>query len=48
MRQRLGGLQFKTCHGKKLVRPISMNKLSMVVHSCDPSYSGGMDRRIAV
>jgi hypothetical protein len=26
--------------------PISINKLSMVVSACHPSYAGGIDRRI--
>jgi hypothetical protein len=35
--------------GKKLPRlPISTNKLGIVVHLYNPSYMGGVSRRIAV
>jgi hypothetical protein len=26
----------------------STNKLSMVVHNCDPSYMGGIERKMAI
>jgi hypothetical protein len=47
-RQRLGGLQFKVCPDKKLVDPISTIKLSVVEYIYDPSYWGGVKRRIVV
>jgi hypothetical protein len=36
--------------GKDLVRPhsISVNKPGMVAHDCDPSYVGGIGKKIAV
>jgi hypothetical protein len=33
---------------KKLIRPHLNNKLSVVVHICDPSCKGGIGRRIKV
>jgi hypothetical protein len=33
---------------KKLVKPHLKNKLGVVVHACDSSYSGGRGRRILV
>jgi hypothetical protein len=34
--------------GKELVRPYLNKKLGMVVHSCHPTYTRNMNRRIAV
>jgi hypothetical protein len=34
--------------GHKKQDPISTNKLSIVVHFCNPSFTGGIDRRISV
>jgi hypothetical protein len=34
--------------GKNLVRPVSKNKLGVVMYSCNPSYSGDGGRRIVV
>jgi hypothetical protein len=28
--------------------PISINKLAVVVHTCNPNYMGGISRRIMV
>jgi hypothetical protein len=50
-RQGSEGLYFKGTQGKKFLRPlcpISTNKPGMVVHICNPSYTGGIDRRIAI
>jgi hypothetical protein len=47
-RQRSRRSWFKASLGKKLVRPISINKPGMMVHICNPSYMGGIHRRIVV
>jgi hypothetical protein len=49
----MGGLWFEISQPrpkkkKKLAEPISKNKLSMVVHIHNPSYSGGEGRKITV
>jgi hypothetical protein len=46
----LRGWRFKASFGKKLWRPlpISTNKQGMVVHTCHPSYEGGISRKILV
>jgi hypothetical protein len=45
-RQRLGRSQFKDSSGKKV--NLSTNKPGIVAHICNPSYVGGIDRRITV
>jgi hypothetical protein len=47
-RQRLGGSRFESSWDKKLARPISTNKLGMLVGTFDPSYKGGIERRTEV
>jgi hypothetical protein len=45
----LGRLKFKTSLGQKKKRYlISINKLSMVVQNCNPSYVRGIDRRVEI
>jgi hypothetical protein len=41
-------LWFKASPGKKLATIISTNKLGIVSHTCNPSYTGGVGRRIVV
>jgi hypothetical protein len=36
----------KASPSKKLARPISTNKLGMVMNICNPSYAGGIGRRL--
>jgi hypothetical protein len=44
-----GGLWFEASPGKKLVRsPISINKSVEMELICDPSYTGGISRRIKI
>jgi hypothetical protein len=44
-----GRLQFKASQDKKLVRPhLNQKKLGVVLHSCHPSYTGSINRRIAI
>jgi hypothetical protein len=43
-----GGAQFKSSPGKKLEKPLSVNKQSVVVYDCDASCGGGISRRIMV
>jgi hypothetical protein len=43
----LGGRDNEVCglraaQAKKLVNPISISKMGMMVHACDPSYAGGL------
>jgi hypothetical protein len=48
-RQRSGALWFKTSLGKKFAGPhLNQSKLGTVVHTCNPSYVGGIDRRVTV
>lgn len=45
----IGELKFEASPRKKSQQdPISENKLSMMVHTCNPSNAGGISRRIAV
>jgi hypothetical protein len=45
----LGGSQFSASLGKKVTNtPVSTNKPGIGVHACNPSYSGGIGRRITV
>jgi hypothetical protein len=44
----MGELWIKVSTGKKLARP-HLNKMGMVVHICEnPSYKGGIGRKIVV
>jgi hypothetical protein len=46
---RLGRSRFKASPGKTVSKTsTSTNKLGMVVHTYNPSYIGGIDRRITV
>jgi hypothetical protein len=40
-------MEFESSPGK-IQDPISTNKLDMLAHTCHPSYSGGVNRRIQV
>jgi hypothetical protein len=40
------GFWFKASAGKKPVRSYIENKLGMVVHTCNPTYTRDRDRRI--
>jgi hypothetical protein len=40
--------EFKASQAKSYQDPISKNKLGIVVHVCNPSYSRGIGRRITV
>jgi hypothetical protein len=41
----IGGLQFEASPGKKLARHCIKSKLAVVVHTCNPNYSGSGGRR---
>jgi hypothetical protein len=45
-RQRLGGSWFEISLGRKLEMGISANKLGLRVHVYNPSFEGGIVRRI--
>jgi hypothetical protein len=40
-----GGHSSRSAWQKVIKTPISKNKLSTMVHACNPSYEGGRDRR---
>jgi hypothetical protein len=46
--RRILGLRLALVKSKKLGRLYPKNKLSVVVHVCNPSYLGGRGRKIAV
>jgi hypothetical protein len=43
----MGGSQSRPAQAK-VVRPYLKNKLGVLVHSCDPSYSAGRGRRTEI
>jgi hypothetical protein len=45
---KIGGITVQDQHCQNLTRPISRNKLSMVIHACGLSYVGVIGWRILI